>query len=77
MSRSLSNLRRVLLGAATAGSLAFGATQALASPEQARVKYCGASQDGSPYYSKYCGSGCIGGHGYCNEVGICKCGFIP
>lgn len=40
MSRSLSYLRRGLLGIAFVGSLGFGATQAFASPEQAREAVC-------------------------------------
>ena len=41
MSRSLSNLRRGLLGIAFLGSLGFGATQAFADPSpQARRAYC-------------------------------------
>jgi hypothetical protein len=75
MSRSLSNLRRGLLGIAFVGSLGFGVTQAFASPKRADVKYC--APYGAPYYSDYCGAGCFGNIGYCAEDAQCRCGLIP
>jgi hypothetical protein len=78
MSRSFSHLRRALFGLAFVGSLGFGATQALASPEAARApRYCPVGPGGQPYYSDYCGFYCAYGVGYCNEVGVCRCGLIP
>jgi hypothetical protein len=67
MSRSLSYLRRGLLGIAFVGSLGFGATQAFGSPMQAREGTC--EQTGGPYIppgGTYdpCGH-CLGG-GFCD-----------
>ncbi len=75
MSRSLSNLRRGLLGIAFVGSLGFGATQAIGSPDQARVAYC--TPMGYDYHTPACGAGCFRNVGYCSEAGICRCGQIP
>lgn len=78
MSRSFTYLRRGLAALAMLGALGFGATQALASPEAARApRYCPVAPDGSPYYTDYCGQYCPYGVGYCNAVGVCRCGFIP
>lgn len=75
MSRSLINLRRVLLGAAFVGSLGFGATQALATPEQAaRAASC--PNKGYDYPYAACRNGCAVG-GYCAAGGYCQCGYIP
>lgn len=78
MRSTFNTIRRAVMGLAITGTLGFGATQALASPQQARPpQTCPVPQDGSPTYWYQCGQGCIGGIGYCNENGICKCGFIP
>lgn len=69
-------LRRGLLGLMVAGSLGFGATQALATPSQAAaVRSC--PDRGYEYYYAGCGFGCPGGKGYCAAGGICRCGLIP
>lgn len=75
MDSRLSYLRRGLLGIAFVGSLGFGATQALASPEQGRVKYC--EDRGGDYYTPVCAYGCPGNSGYCRDGGVCVCGEIP
>lgn len=75
MSRSPSYLRRGLLGLVFVGSLGFGATQALASPEQARFTSCPAT--GYDYAYQHCAAGCPGGRGYCDAYGRCQCGHIP
>jgi hypothetical protein len=67
MSRSVSYLRRGLLGIAFLGSLGFGATQALASPEQAHEVVCQTGDgpyipSGGPYDPcAHCPNG-----GFCN-----------
>ncbi len=77
MSRSLSYLRRGLLGIAFVGSLGFGATQAFGSPNREPAVYCEAT--GYDYPSAYCQSmlGCQWGGGYCTFWGICECGMLP
>lgn len=76
MSRSLSYLRRGLLGIAVVSSLGFGATQAFGSPEQpARVGRCYAT--GYDYYDPACANACPGNIGYCDWRGYCRCGQIP
>ena len=72
MSRSLSYLRRGLLGIAFVGSLGFGATQALASPEQsARSGSC--ERTGFAYLPYGCPE-CPSGYGYCDGYGTdCVC----
>ncbi|HEX2188063.1 MAG TPA: hypothetical protein VHG51_04160 [Longimicrobiaceae bacterium] len=40
MNRSWNHLRRTMLSLAFVGTMGFGATQALAAPEQARAKGC-------------------------------------
>ena len=62
MSRSLSNLRRVL----------FGVSCAVVA--QARVVYCIAK--GYDYQTPVCGSGCYRQIGYCDTSGVCHCGYI-
>lgn len=67
MSRSLSYLRRGLLGIAFVGALGFGASQALAAPpqvSQARscIDYC---------YTQCWEMGWEGG--YCTYTGACFC----
>lgn len=62
MSRSLSYLRRGLLGAAVAGALGFGATQALATPAQTSARtVC------SPEMEAYCAQLCGEAGGYCQR----------
>jgi hypothetical protein len=70
-------LRRGLLGLMVAGSLGFGATQALATPSQgpAAAATCPNKPYDYPYAS--CAWGCPGGQGYCGAGGICRCGLIP
>ncbi|HEU4452755.1 MAG TPA: hypothetical protein VFR81_06830 [Longimicrobium sp.] len=68
-------LRRALLAVAAAGSLGFGATQALAGPQESAARTCPARGYEYPYAS--CGFGCPGGRGYCGADGICRCGLIP
>ena len=79
MSRSLSFLRRGLLGITVAGALGFGATQALASPQSRGPDgphYCPIDDINGPYYSEYCGQGCAEGIGYCSMEGRCVCGYF-
>lgn len=72
MSRSLSYLRRWLLGAALLGSLGFGVTQALATPAQdARRNMC------TEEWEAYCDAECTPLEGHCRGVGPyvwCECG---
>ncbi len=76
MSCSLTWLRRGLLGLVCAGSLGFGATQAIAGPQQeTRVGTC--PDWGYDYYYAPCAYGCPGRQGYCAAGGICRCGYIP
>jgi len=78
MGRSLSYLRRVLLGATVVGSLGFGATQAFArnGTETPWYKTCPAT--GDPYPDTRCAYGCWeSGFGYCDARGYCQCGMIP
>jgi hypothetical protein len=76
MSRSLSYLRRGLLGIAVVGSLGFGATQAWGSPSVF-------SNDGTcpydsmgPYKYRPCNEYC-GGSAYCDGVSSCVCVTFP
>jgi hypothetical protein len=77
MSRSLSYLRRGLLGIALVGSLGFGATQAFATPEETAASggSCPWSANG-PYFYPPCEDFCreVGGGewGYCDN-GMCVC----
>jgi len=69
-------LRRSLLGLAFAGSLGFGATQALATPaESTAMAACPAM--GYDYYYAPCANACPLRQGYCSEAGLCRCGQIP
>jgi hypothetical protein len=77
MRSPLTLIRHAAAALVLAGALGFGATQALASPQVAPPQTCPVPQDGSPTYWYQCGQGCIGNIGYCNEYGICKCGYIP
>lgn len=72
MSRSLSTLRRALLGIAFVGSLGFGATQAVASPEPvARFGSCYPS--GYAYLPRECPE-CPSGSGWCDGYNTeCVC----
>jgi hypothetical protein len=75
MDITLRHLRRGLLGIAFVGSLGFGATQALASPDPSRIRYC--TDLGTDYYTSYCAYGCPGNRGYCQMGGRCVCGEMP
>ncbi len=77
MIRSLSFVRRGLLGIAVAGTLAFGTTQALASPQAGSAPPACPIDPEGPYYSGPCGQGCPDGIGYCTMKGYCECGYIP
>ncbi|HEX2205903.1 MAG TPA: hypothetical protein VHG91_21490 [Longimicrobium sp.] len=75
MTRSLTYLRRGLLGLGVAASLGFGAAQALATPQdEARGRTCPAR--GYDYAYASCRFGCDVG-GYCRSDGTCQCGYIP
>jgi hypothetical protein len=74
MTVSLLHPRRWLLGLVVAGSLGFGATQAIAAPGSAAVLAC--PDKGYDYPYSPCANAC-GGRGYCAEGGICRCGSIP
>lgn len=75
MSRSLSYLRRGLLGIAFIGSLGFGATQAFGSaPIQSSRAVC----NGDPGSDTWCWWNCAfqgENGGYCDELGRCVCGM--
>jgi hypothetical protein len=68
MSRSLSYLRRGLLGIAFVGSMAFGASQALAAPQRApqAAAYCDEWQCFMACYE-------IFRYGRCGWDGYCEC----
>ncbi|WP_420127699.1 hypothetical protein [Longimicrobium sp.] len=70
-------LRRGLLGLMVAGSLGFGATQALATPSQASTAAATCPSKGYDYYYASCAYACPGRQGYCSAGGICRCGLIP
>lgn len=71
MDRTLFSLRRGLLGLAFVGSLGFGATQALASPQMASSGSCEAT--GYMYIPNDCPE-CNGSGGYCDGVNTdCVC----
>ncbi len=76
MSRSLSYLRRGLLGIAFVGSLGFGATQAFGSPNRTQGVTCDVT--GYDYPSYYCqfAMRCDYG-GWCSSYGSCNCGDLP
>jgi len=75
MSRLSNYLRRGFLAVAAAGSLGFGASQALASP-QAEAGRASCPAKGYDYAYAACRTGCAVG-GYCSAGGTCQCGFIP
>jgi hypothetical protein len=77
MNGSTTYLRRGLLGLAFAGSLGFGASQALASPAQATGTMAKCPIQGYDYYYAPCANACPGHQGYCSEAGLCRCGQIP
>ena len=71
MSRSLSYLRRGLLGFVFVGSLGFGATQAFALPEPAPLTSCDVTW--SPYIPEHGCPECAVG-GYCSGASYdCTC----
>jgi hypothetical protein len=72
MNRSLIQLRRVLLGINTVGTLGFGATQVLATPAEVRATSCPYSANG-PYFYEPCQLACPDGFGYCSGNGYCEC----
>lgn len=70
MSRSLSYLRRGLLGISIVGSLGFGVTQAFATPAtNAQAGYCTQQEQVDCYMD--CRS--VGLVGYCNGETGCHC----
>jgi len=72
MSRSLSYLRRGLLGIAFMGSLGFGVTQAFANPVEARFGSCRIGMIYEPP-SGGCPE-CPSGDGFCNGWSTeCEC----
>lgn len=77
MSRSLSYLRRGLLGTAFVGSLGFGITQAVAAP-RAAPPIPVACNPYDPFAFEYCSEKCYEygyGPGTCSRVtGHCECG---
>lgn len=74
MDRSLTSLRRGLLGIAFVGSLAFGAVQALAAPRASGAD--GTCLYGDPGARSACQSWCQS-EGYrdgtCTRMGFCAC----
>ena len=75
MSRSLSYLRRGLLGAGLVGSLGFGASQALATPRETSSTD-GTCVYGDPGARSYCRSWCQANYyrdGTCTTHGFCAC----
>ncbi len=82
MSRSLSYLRRGLLGIAFVGSMGFGVTQAWGSPnplERGPITVATCEDLGYDYPDAFCNFGYCGsqGGGYCSAGGYCRCGIIP
>lgn len=69
MSRSLSYLRRGLLGIAFVGSLGFGATQAFATPQVA----AGGAYCDWAYCAWWCSENVPGSDGLCSTRGECQC----
>ena len=70
-------LRRGLLGLTLAGSLGFGATQALATPAPYAPIAEACPDEGYDYYYAPCAYACPRRQGYCAAGGICRCGNIP
>ncbi|HEY0017375.1 MAG TPA: hypothetical protein VGC13_13780 [Longimicrobium sp.] len=77
MHGSTTYLRRGLLGLVFAGSLGFGATQALATPGQPAAAMAACPDMGYDYYYASCANACPRRQGYCAAGGICRCGQIP
>lgn len=77
MTRSLTRLRPVLLAVSSVLTLGLGATLAAADPLPPTELACPTDGSGIPYYSYYCGVGCVEGVGYCGADEICHCGYIP
>ena len=74
MSQTWNQLRRAALAFAFVGTLGFGATQALAAPDQARFRSCPWSPSG-PQIDDNCNYSCTQqgfDFGYC-ENGQCTC----
>lgn len=76
MKSPMTYLRRGLLGLAFAGTMGFGATQALATPAQAAAMG-NCPVEGYDYYYYPCAYSCPYQQGYCTTRGWCACGFIP
>lgn len=77
MTRTWTRLRPALLSLAFLGALGFGATQALAAPDQAQFRRCNWSPAG-PQLDPYCDEQCRAqGYewGYCNG-GSCICSTL-
>jgi hypothetical protein len=78
MHGSTTYLRRGLLGLVFAGSLGFGATQALATPgQQSAAAMASCPITGYDYFYAPCANACQPRQGYCSYNGICRCGQIP
>jgi hypothetical protein len=76
MSRSLSRLRRGLLGIAFAGSMGLGVTQAFANSD--KVNDAGTCpRTGEDYPSGLCGFRCANPYAYCSAEGYCICPPTP
>lgn len=76
--RSLSYLRRGVLGAAFVGSLGFGATQALAGPgpgggPSSPGGFCVLGDPGAHAYCQYWCQETMSADGYCLSSGACTC----
>jgi hypothetical protein len=80
MRRSPISLRRALLALAFTGSLSFGATQALAVPEQPTQARGNCPATGYDYYYAPCNSNVTcppWQSAYCSWQGYCRCGDVP
>jgi hypothetical protein len=73
--RSLSYLRRGLLGVFFVGSLGFGATQALAGPggPSSNGGWCVLGDPGADAYCNYWCQETLDADGYCLSGGRCSC----
>jgi hypothetical protein len=73
MNRSSTNVRRALLALAFVGALGFGATQAVAAPEQARTATCSETSGSEIDYS--CARECrrMGYYWGTCDGGVCSC----
>jgi hypothetical protein len=80
MSRSLTNLRRVLFGVSCTVVFGFGATEAFAERAGRSVSLCGY---GDPGADSICSMDCSREsesetpYGWCEETGVCKCSTSP